>query len=249
MTSKPLSYRNSHTAPRKGVAYDTGYASDPGSRLYWSLEQEILADFLDTHFRGRQVRLLDFACGTGRVTGFLEDRVSSAVGVDVSPSMLGVARRKLRRTELIQADLTQQNVLAGRRFDLITAFRFFVNAEPALRRQVMAILAPLLADDGYLVFNNHQNRTAPWSLYGQIRNRGECFRWRYNVMSMQEMRTLAAGAGLRVAEWFHLGLVAPRLVGLFPASWPPAIERVAMKLPFLAPLSEEVIAACRHARG
>ena len=155
-------YRLSHTDPTKGATYDAHYLSDPHDRILWRLEQQILSEHLDTRFRGKEIHLLDFACGTGRIAHFLEPRVTRSVGVDVSASMLDQARRKLTRTRLILADLTRQNVLAGQHFGLITAFRFFVNAEPSLRENVMGILASLLTEDGCLIFNNHHNRTMPW---------------------------------------------------------------------------------------
>ena len=44
------------------------------------------------------------------------------------------------RATLVEGDLTREPLLGERRFDLVTAFRFFPNAEPALRRDVMAAL-------------------------------------------------------------------------------------------------------------
>ncbi len=246
MSQKTPSYRNSHTAPDKGPYYDCGYAADPELRLYWSLERQFLGEFLETRFSEREIHLLDFACGTGRITQFLEERVTTSTGVDVSSAMLDVARQKLRRTELIQADLTTRNVLSGRRFNLITAFRFFVNAERPLRQSVIKALAAMLDDDGYLIFNNHQNRTSPWYLLGYIRNRWRDRGGPYSVMSAQEMRNLAAGAGLRVTELQHMGLLFPPLVRRMPEALAETIERTAMRLPFLASVSQELIAVCRH---
>ena len=79
---------------------------------------------------------LDFACGTGRILEYFAGRVDSSTGVDVSDSMMEVAGRWPPKAELIEADLTQNDVLGDRRFNLITAFRFFPNAEPELRQAV-----------------------------------------------------------------------------------------------------------------
>ena len=72
---------------------------------------------------------------------YLEDRTKSAVGVDLSPSMLEVARKNKRSAEIIEADLTRSDVLGDRKFNLITAFRFFPNAEAELRSEAMQVLA------------------------------------------------------------------------------------------------------------
>ena len=42
-------------------------------------------------------RALDFGCGVGRLTGALADRFGEAVGVDISPEMLLLARQHNRR--------------------------------------------------------------------------------------------------------------------------------------------------------
>src|SRR3974377_642235 len=149
------SYVLSHMAPEKGATYDAMYVSDPWQRRLWRREQEILSHIVHRLYQGREIRLLDFACGTGRIASILEGQVHSTTGVDVSDSMLAVARSKLTRTRLAQTNLIEDNVLAGEQFNLITAFRFFPNAEPELRKRALGILATLLSPDGYLVFNNH----------------------------------------------------------------------------------------------
>ena len=71
--------------------------------------------------------------------------------------MLEEAQRKLKRTEIIQADITKEDIFAGREFNLITAFRFFLNAEENLRKDALNTITSLLSEDGYFVFNNHRN--------------------------------------------------------------------------------------------
>src|SRR5581483_10009008 len=63
--------------------------------------------------------ILDLACGTGRVALAMARAGYSAVGVDRSEAMLGIARRKAgERVELVQADLRDFDL--GRRFPLVT---------------------------------------------------------------------------------------------------------------------------------
>ena len=155
-------YSDSHTKPGKGREYDEYYGSDAWARYLWSREQDVLAQVLDEFLPGRSVHALDFACGTGRISSFLEQRVASCTGVDVSEAMLGEARKKLERTTLHRANLMESSPFERESFDLITAFRFFVNAEPGLRKAAVRALAPLLKPDGVLVFNDHQNINAPY---------------------------------------------------------------------------------------
>ena len=205
------SYVDSHKDPAKGREYDEYYESDPLARYLWLREREVLAQALDLYFGKRSVRALDFACGTGRISSFLETRVASCTGVDVSEAMLAEARRKLQRTVLCKANLLEESPFEKGSFDLITAFRFFVNAEPELRRAAVRALVPLLAPDGYLIFNNHQNINAPY-----MRVARAYAGWRgfeaFNVLSIAECRALVAEAGLEVVHAFAVGsLRLPRL--------------------------------------
>ena len=54
-----------------------------------------------------QGRVLDVGCGTGRLVGALAERGVDAAGVDVSPEMLAVARRKLPRSTFAEARAEQ----------------------------------------------------------------------------------------------------------------------------------------------
>ena len=123
---------------------------------------EILKGVLDEYFAGKEVHHLDFACGTGRIIEFMSGHTTESTGVDVSPSMLAEARGKGIDARLIEADITDSDELAGETFNLITAFRFFLNAEPELRASAITALGKRLAPDGVLVFNNHHNSGSPY---------------------------------------------------------------------------------------
>ncbi len=60
---------------------------------------------------------LDVACGTGRHLSFLR-RHYAVTGVDVSPDMLRVARRRLPGTRLVLADM--RTFRLGRTFDVVS---------------------------------------------------------------------------------------------------------------------------------
>ena len=219
------SYVDSHKAPGKGRQYDEYYATDAWGRYLWSREQEVLTQALEMFFGSRKdVRALDFACGTGRISSFLERHVASCTGVDVSEAMLEQARRKLERTTLVNANLLEGSPFEKESFDLITAFRFFVNAEPALRRAALRALAPLLAPGGHLIFNNHQNIDAPY-----MRLARAYAAWRgfeaFNVLSIAQCRELVAEVGLEIVHVFPVGtLRLPKL------ALPDALYRMADRI-------------------
>jgi len=118
-------YRNSHLQPGKGQAYHDKFLNNPYRKMVWELEKRILDEILSTFYKDIKIYHLDFACGTGRILHYLAGRVSCSVGVDLSPSMIEVASRNNKTSEIIQTDITRNDVLGERKFNLITAFRFF----------------------------------------------------------------------------------------------------------------------------
>jgi SAM-dependent methyltransferase len=243
-----ISYRESHKYRGKGDEYEAYYAGDTWEKFLWSREQEIILRILDKYLAGREIHLLDFACGTGRITSLLESKVTKSIGVDVSGSMLAIARRKLKRTEIIEADITAENILKGRKFNLITAFRFFLNAEPELRSLAIKALVELLDEDGYLVFNNHHSLGSPWIRLLYARHLRKNPEGMFNVMSINEMKAIAEGVGMEMVEIYPAGFFHPPKV---PVSYRlnRAIDNLASRLKFLNRFSESPIAVCRRRKN
>ena len=239
-----ISYRDSHKYQAKGAEYEEYYQNKAWQKFLWSREQQILLRILEKYFADRDIRLLDFACGTGRITEFLENHVKSSTGVDVSNSMLDVARKKLKRTEIIQADITTENVLRPGKFNLITAFRFFVNAEQELRSAAMKTLAELLDEEGYLVFNNHQNSGSPWIRLRYAHYRKKNPESVFNIMSIKQMKQLTEEAGLQIVEIHPAGFFNPPKIPVS-LSLNRTIDRTAGKFRFINRFSENLIAVCR----
>ncbi len=243
--TKAYTYRDSHKAATKGTNYDKYYASDSWEKFLWLREQQILLKILNKYYQNTEIHLLDFACGTGRITHFLEDHVTTSVGIDVSKPMLEKARQKLKQTEIIQADITQENVLAERKFNLITAFRFFLNAEPSLRTAVIAKLTPRLAENGYLIFNNHHNLGSPWIKLGNLRHLQKCPDGIYNVMTIFEMQELVEKVGLKIIEIYPAGFFHPPKIPV-PQVLTNVIEDICCRIKSMSRFSENVVVVCGH---
>ena len=243
-----ISYRESHKYEGKGAEYEAYYQNKAWQRFLWFREQEIIMRILEKYFSGRDIHLLDFACGTGRITEFLENRVKTSTGLDVSGSMLAIAREKLKRTEIIETDITAENVLKPRKFNLITAFRFFLNAEPELRSAAIKAIAELLDEDGYFVFNNHQNSGSPWIKLRYARHRKKNPEGTFNVMSIEQMKNLAEEAGLEIVKIYAAGFFNPPKI---PVSYclNRAIDWATEKFHFLNRFSESPIAVCRRKKN
>ncbi|MHC4324839.1 MAG: class I SAM-dependent DNA methyltransferase [Planctomycetota bacterium] len=243
-----ISYRESHKYEAKGAEYEAYYQNKAWQKFLWSREQKIILKILEKYFTDRDVHLLDFACGTGRITEFLENRVKTSTGIDVSGSMLAVAKKKLKRTEIIEADITAENVLKPGKFNLITAFRFFLNAEPELRSTAIRAITELLDEDGYFVFNNHRNSGSPWIKLRHARHKKKNPEGTFNIMSIEQMKKLAEDAGLEIVEIYPVGFFNPPKI---PASGRlnHAIDWAASRLKFLNRFSESPIAVCRRKKN
>ncbi len=149
------SYRKSHKNI-DGTWYHESFENHNHIKFMWDLEKYVLDNVLDGFINNPTH--LDFACGSGRIISYLKDRTEQPIGVDLSASMLKKAINNNPELKFIQGDITKEDILLGKKFDLITAFRFFPNAEPELRKDALKKIFKLLKDDGLLVINNHKNK-------------------------------------------------------------------------------------------
>lgn len=194
------SYRSSHVD--KGQDYQDIFVERRDLAMAWAVERRLLDELVLRRFGDRPFRYLDFACGTGRILAHMERHATESVGVDVSRSMIACARPWLERATVIRGDLTRDPVLGDRRFDLITAFRFFPNAEPELRHEAMAALVRHLAPGGVIVFNNHQNSVALRRRLLRVAGRDPG-----HEMRPAEVGELLDGVGLEVQAVHGVGLL------------------------------------------
>jgi SAM-dependent methyltransferase len=98
---------------------------------------------------GAGTRLLDAGCGTGEFLALALERGASAVGIDLSPDMLAVARRRAPDAELREGDITKLPY-DDDAFDVVTAFNAvqFTDDVPATIAE-LARVAPKVAVCGW----------------------------------------------------------------------------------------------------
>jgi SAM-dependent methyltransferase len=194
----------------RGPTYDRALSADPFDAYMTAWEIRHVRELLAKAFPGGIGRYLDFACGTGRITEIIAPMAVEVVGVDVSPTMLEVARGKLPSARFVEADLTANPLDLGA-FDLVSSFRFFGNAEPDLRRAALRALGARLRAGGYLLLNSHRN---PWALLSLISRLGG--RPMHVDLSYPALKRLLAEAGFEVvavrsiAAWQYRHALAAR---------------------------------------
>ncbi|MCA9214637.1 MAG: class I SAM-dependent methyltransferase [Planctomycetales bacterium] len=205
MTSAITDYRHSHTSADKPRSYsDQFHEARNVKALYWRLEQQVLDSVLSPMSLSENATLVDFACGTGRVLGHLQSRFSRAVGVDISEPMISEARQNVADAEFFVGDATRGEIHLGFQPDVITAFRFFLNAQPELRSEALRWMHENLASSGRLVCNFHLN---PSSLVGLTMNALKSLRgWDAQPMlSLRESFELLQAHGFRVKQAIGYG--------------------------------------------
>ncbi|MEK7630436.1 MAG: class I SAM-dependent methyltransferase [Patescibacteria group bacterium] len=237
-------YRDSHISREKSRHYEEDiYRKNSYDDVLWWWEQDLLREEI-TRFKKQagSVSALDFGCGTGRITAIVEQIVERSVGVDIADSMLEYARAKLIRTELISADLTKNDVLKGREFQLITAFRVFLNSSPQLRDEMLVVLVPKLTHDGRMIFNMHGNI---WShriftkIYFWLRGR------QLNTSSYWHAGRMMASHGFMIERFYGFGMIPKIFYRIFGVRSMFALDRMLSALPLMKYISFDLVFVCK----
>jgi SAM-dependent methyltransferase len=185
----------------------------------WERVERPLLREIFARYGGSHLDCLDFACGTGRITELLQSEFGQVTGLDISPDMLTEARTKCPGATFVCGNLLAQPELVGK-FDVITSFRFFPNAEPTLRRQALQALVPHLKPGGVVIVNNHQNSASLLGVLRRLRGSTRAF------MAPETMPELLGTAGLAVTEQYGFGKIPVwRDWSLVPARWIAYFER------------------------
>lgn len=233
-------YRESHVGEGKGRSYNEQFTENKYRSVLWNLERQFLDDILTRFFTNTQIKHLDFACGTGRIISHIENRTEESIGVDVSPAMIEVAREKVRLSEIILADITTTDIFPSKTFNLITAFRFFPNAEEELRNEAMSAIVKLLDTNGYVVFNNHKNLFSTRNRLARIVGRG-----RTNDPTLDDVYKFVNNHGMQIKHIYHTGVMPSsekKLILPKPILLP--VERVLSKIPTLRHFGENLVFVC-----
>lgn len=209
-----LDYRESHTQKGKGTIYHSSFEKFSFRKEAWIWEKKIMDKIFD-EISTQKSEVLDFACGTGRILNYLQHKFENLTGVDISPEMLGVANRNLVDVTTIQSDLTRDNLFEKNnvRFDIITSYRFFLNAQDSLRKEILQELYKIIKPNGYLVINNHGNASSPairlQKLLFYFKNRSRSIEEKYIINSLEEKHFLniLKQSGFEVEATYHRNVI------------------------------------------
>jgi SAM-dependent methyltransferase len=159
-------WRHRHAAEGYGEFYNKLFEKGYYSALWSEVEKPIVESVLRP-MGGRDRTCLDFACGTGRITNVAAEFFGKVVGTEISDTMLATARTP-NNVCLRKIDLTVEPL--GESFDVVTAFRFFLNADGSLRLEALKAIHAHLNTHGRLVCNIHLNAASPAGFARRIVN-------------------------------------------------------------------------------
>jgi SAM-dependent methyltransferase len=140
-----MAFRNTYEDPRRASAYDELELGGTYDLVFRNLP-----GLLAQHVEGK--RAVDFGCGTGRSTRYLQKLGFATLGLDVSHEMVAVARRRDPEGDYRVIDDGDFQALSRGSFDLVQSAFTFDNI-PGFQRKVRLLrgLGSLLSAGGILV--------------------------------------------------------------------------------------------------
>lgn len=240
-----MSYKNSHIWKEFAQQYDHNIANKFESRIY-RIENQILLDNLQHFLKNKYPAIMDFACGTGRITALLASHYHHIVWYDISEDMLQVAKTKYPQLTFQKKDITKdisQDIL---KFDCITSFRFFLNAEYQLKKDILEHFRKYLKKDGIVIFNIHMNTFSPAFILTRLKYILWLTKIKQNGMSYREVKDLLKDTGFKIlkANWYSFLLGNPLLTFL-PFALLRYIDSLLAEVEFLKFFSKDILYVCK----
>ena len=199
-----IDYTTSHF--HKGKDYHLKFNKFPGRKIIWDLEKKTINQFIA---RWKKDNHLDFASGTGRISKLLEKKFKNQYLLDSSFKMLKYAKSILKNSIIINKDFTKIKSL-NKKFDIVTAFRFFPNAEPKLRKKAFKFISSHLTEDGIFIFNNHRNFWSIPYFFKRLTFRSDGF-----GMTHGEVIILLNSFNLKIVDYQSIGILTEKEKGFF----------------------------------
>jgi ubiquinone/menaquinone biosynthesis C-methylase UbiE len=145
-----------------------------------------------------KIDILDFACGTGRIIGHLKDLTDvNVVGCDISTEMISIAKNKYPNVNIHHGDVGE--IFHDETFDMVTAFRFFLNAEDELRIIILKKIHQVLKIDGVLLFNIHVDKNSLLGFSYRFMSKLTSKIWG-NVASLEEFEKILKSTGFEIVK-------------------------------------------------
>jgi len=242
-------YSDKYQSASSAAHYDDViYGPHSHDSAMWLVEQKVLRSMLVRHFPNHaSARALDFACGPGRISRFVQPLVGELTGVDISEQMLARARAAGTNMQFIRADITASPDDVPGEMDIILAFRFLLLANPDLRLAcVRALARKLRSQESIMVLNSHGN---PYSYRAIASLRDRLLRRNRPPLpefSLKDMREFAVQCGLELVDVRGMGLIPRSIARLMPERLFVAIESFLARIPVIWRLGTHLLFVLRR---
>lgn len=231
MNNSSPEYRKSHLSTDVVDTYKSMYQGfdksfsivDRFSYARWLIEKvELESYFSENSVAFKKMNCLDFACGTGRLTKFIQPYVNTITGIDISEKMIQVAKAQKIKADFNVLDITRSDYVVSKTYDIVFAFRFFLRAEDSLRNDVMLALRQHVNKNGVLIFNVHDNPVSlnwPLFVYSKIFKKESPVHSNYDLgvrrsFRYSEVKKLLRDCGFEIERVSKISFVPNYLYGL-----------------------------------
>jgi SAM-dependent methyltransferase len=254
-----VDYSECHVSDDAVGAYRDTYAAGYYAAQWRLLERPLLERLFVELRAGGARSMLDIACGQGRITLLGARHFDQVQGIDYSPSMLGRATNARQEdASLNGADVRfdvgdVRTYTADHPFDVVTAFRFFLNAEDDLRLEGLRCARRNLAPHGTFITNVHVAASSPLAWFYGVSNAAS--RWMRkttspvrNSLSLSAFKHLLASEGLEAYQVHRYSLL-PRVGSLtdpFAERFMASVDRFGKLVPGLNRLSQAFMVCARR---
>jgi ubiquinone/menaquinone biosynthesis C-methylase UbiE len=207
-----VDYRECHLHDDAAQAYHDVYAAGYYAAQWRQLERPWLSGLFAELAAAGSRRMLDIACGQGRITLLAANHFPHVLGIDVSNSMLTRARQAIDDdTALSNTDVRFEiadvrTFTAEQPFDVVTAFRFFLNAEDDLRIDGLRCARRNISPNGTFIASVQCSGTCPLSLFYRVSNTTRRL-FAKRVSSVRNALTVIALRKMFVREGFRIDRV------------------------------------------
>jgi SAM-dependent methyltransferase len=161
-------YRNNHLTRAQVESYGNTYSKGYFYNQWEYIEKPYLQGKFKSLLEDGAKDYLDLACGRGRILSLGGKYFDNTVGVDISGEMLKYARDACADAKLYQYNIGDIQEIG--QFDVITLFRFFLNAEHEVKIQTLEKIKELLKPTGCFIANIHVNKRSPRGYAYRVRN-------------------------------------------------------------------------------
>jgi len=235
-------YMYSYTTDKQIAHYYKIFSHKVDSIIH-DLEKHFILKLIKKFGASKRSKILDVACGFGRIAKFLEKEYKNVAGIDNSNKMLNIAKKKCEKTKFYQGDVEKLPFIKSS-FDFITCFRFIMNFRKPIRINMLKEINRVLKKEGLLICNLHRNSLGFRGIYSTFRNK--ILGYDEPNLSYKILKKELENAQFKIEKYVGIKLIPYWRHFIFlPYSFLFTVEKFLGTIPFLRYFSDGIIIIAR----